>query len=94
VALSRRLRRALSSDGRWLDQAARERLSSWVAERPLVAKVIEHRRRLAALLERSGKSSEEMIAALREWCRDAEASGIESLRRYAERLRGYALAPA
>jgi len=94
VALSRRLRRALSSDGRWLDQAARERLASWVAERPLMTKVIEHRRRLAALLERSGKSSEEMIAALREWCRDAEASGIESLRRYAERLRGYALAPA
>jgi len=59
-----------------------------------MAAVIEHRRRLAALLERSGKSSEELLSALRDWCRDAEASGIESLRRYAERLRGYALAPA
>jgi stearoyl-CoA desaturase (delta-9 desaturase) len=92
--LSRRLRRALSNDGRWLDQPARERLSNWVSERPLMAAVVEHRRRLAALLERSGKSSEELVSAVKEWCRDAEASGIESLRRYAQQLRGYALAPA
>ena len=94
ISLSRRLRRALSNEGRWLDQPARERLMSWISERPLMTAVIEHRRRLAALLERSGKSSEELLSALREWCKDAEASGIESLRRYAERLRGYALAPA
>jgi stearoyl-CoA desaturase (delta-9 desaturase) len=92
--MSRSLRRALSSDGRWLDSAGRERLAQWISERPLTATVVEHRRRLAALLERSGKSSEELLNALKDWCRDAEASGIESLKRYAEQLRGYALSPA
>jgi hypothetical protein len=51
--------------------------------------VIEHRRCLA-LLERSGKSSEEMRSP--GMVRDAEASGSNRCR-YAERLRGYALAP-
>jgi stearoyl-CoA desaturase (delta-9 desaturase) len=92
--LSGRLSRALSNDGRWLDQAARERLASWINERPLMVAVVEHRRRLAALMERSGKSTDELVNALRDWCRDAEASGIESLRHYAQQLRGYALAPA
>jgi len=92
--LSRRLRKALANDGRWLDAENRETLARWVSERPMLATVVEYRRRLAAVLERSGKSTDELVAALKEWCRDAESSGIEALRRYAEQLRGYALAPA
>ena len=92
--LGRRLRKALANDGRWLDSAQRERLSAWVHERPSVARVVEFRRRLAAIMERSGKRSDDMLHALQAWCQDAEASGIATLEEFARRLRGYALAPA
>jgi stearoyl-CoA desaturase (delta-9 desaturase) len=92
--LGRRLRKALANDGQWLDPAQRERLAIWVHERPSMARVIEYRRRLAQIMERSGKRSEDMLNALQAWCQDAERSGIAALEEFARNLRGYALAPA
>ncbi|HET6603538.1 MAG TPA: fatty acid desaturase [Xanthomonadaceae bacterium] len=92
--LPRRLRRALRDQGHWLDQANRERLHAWIAQRPRVATVYEYRQRLRAIYERSGQSSEAMLEALRLWCREAEASGNRALQDFAMRLKGYQLAPA
>ncbi len=89
--LGGRLRRALANDGRWLEPDARERLSAWVEERPLLSTVVEYRRRLAEVMERSGKSSDALLESLRAWCADAERSGIDSLQQFARRLRGYVL---
>ena len=58
---------------------------------PRLATVVEYRRRLSALLDRAGRGSAEVLGALQEWCRDAEASGIQALAEYARRMRGYAL---
>jgi stearoyl-CoA desaturase (delta-9 desaturase) len=91
--VTRRLRRALASDGRWLDAGGRERLAQWIEQRPMVATVVEYRRRLSAVLERSGKSSDAVLEGLREWCRDAERSGIDTLQQFAQVMRGYALKP-
>jgi stearoyl-CoA desaturase (Delta-9 desaturase) len=92
--LGGRLRRALANEGRWLDASGRERLQSFVGERPLVSTVMDFRRRLQETLERSGKSTEALLESLREWCADAERSGIAALAEFARRLRGYALADA
>jgi stearoyl-CoA desaturase (delta-9 desaturase) len=92
--LTRRLRKALADDGRWLDSGARERLSLWVSQRPMVASVCEHRRRLGAVLERSGKSSQALLESLQAWCADAERSGNAALAQFARTLRGYALVDA
>ena len=92
--LGRRLRKALASDGRWLDDEAQTRLSQWVAEHPSTATVIEYRRRLADLMARSGKSSQAMLEALQQWCTEAEASGIQSLEDFSRKLRSYALPQA
>jgi stearoyl-CoA desaturase (delta-9 desaturase) len=92
--LTRRIRRALKNDGRWLDLGSRERLQRFVGERPRLQHALEYRRRLAEVLERSGKRSEEMLEGLRAWCHDAEQSGVAALENFARRLRGYALVPA
>ena len=90
--MPRRLRKALSSGGRWLDHDARERLGTWLNQRPTMATVMEYRRRLHELME--GRNGEAMLEGLKQWCREAEASGIRSLQEFATRIKGYRLAHA
>jgi len=90
--MPRRLRKALSSGGRWLDSDARERLGQWVSQRPTMATVMEYRRRLHELME--SRNGEAMLEGLKQWCREAEASGIRALQDFAARLKGYSLATA
>ena len=52
---------------------------------------IDFRRRLNAIWETTHANQDRLYQAMREWCRDAESSGIESLRRFSEALRGYSL---
>ncbi|CTP89292.1 DesA family fatty acid desaturase [Xanthomonas graminis] len=87
-----RLRKGLVDDGRWLKPDAREQLHHWVAQRPRMRTLVEHRTRLAALLEARSHDASERLKQLQAWCHDAEASGIAALQAYAARLKGYALA--
>lgn len=90
--LPRKLRRGLVDDGRWLKPDAREQLRQWVAQRPRIGTLVEHRARLSALLEARSHDATERLKALQAWCAEAEASGIRALQEYSTRLKGYALA--
>ena len=92
--MPRRLRRALINGGRWLDNDAREKLGAFIAQRPQLALAYEFRQRLRAIYDRTGANSEAMLESLRQWCREAEASGNRALQEFAARLKGYALVPA
>lgn len=92
AALPRRLRKGLANGGRWLDPRSREQLDDVVRTRPLLATVCEFRAKLAALLDRNGRSADAMMESLREWCQAAEASGIRTLVEFSRRLKGYQLA--
>jgi len=92
--LPRRLRRGLVDDGRWLKPDARQQLRDWVAQRPRIRTLVEHRARLANLLEARSHDAAERLKQLQAWCHEAEASGIAGLQAYAARLKGYALAGA
>nr|WP_245559062.1 fatty acid desaturase [Arenimonas oryziterrae] len=93
-----RLRRALRSDGRWLDEAHRLKLQAFIASRPQLATLVAHRQRLLAIYELKSAAMDARVdakmEALRAWCADAEASGIRALEEFSARLKGYALAPA
>jgi stearoyl-CoA desaturase (delta-9 desaturase) len=91
-ALPRKLRRALGNGGRWLDAASRERLTAFTDKHPQLRTVCEFRARLAALTERNGRNVDGMVEALKEWCGEAEATGIRTLAEFAARLKGYRLA--
>ncbi|HQV72889.1 MAG TPA: fatty acid desaturase [Dokdonella sp.] len=88
----RRMRAALSSGGRWLDNDARERLGNWINQRPAMATVMEYRARLQHLME--GRNGEAMLEGLKQWCREAEESGNRALQEFALRIKGYRLAHA
>jgi stearoyl-CoA desaturase (delta-9 desaturase) len=91
-ALPRKLRKALGNGGRWLDEGSRERLAAFVEKRPKLQTVCEFRSRLAALTERNGRNAEALLDSLKQWCHEAEATGIRTLAEFANRLKGYQLA--
>jgi stearoyl-CoA desaturase (delta-9 desaturase) len=89
--LPRRLRKGLADDGRWLEPEAQQQLQSWVAQRPKIRTLVEHRARLAAVLEARSNSAAETLHHLQAWCHDAEASGNRALQQFSARLKGYSL---
>ncbi len=92
VMTRRRLRRALANGGRWLDQTGKARLAAAVENRPRLKQISEYRARLAALMEQ--RKPESALAALQQWCREAEASGNRKLIEFAARLKRYSVARA
>ena len=92
--LPRKLRKGMVDDGRWLKPDAREQLQAWIASRPRIQALVEHRKRLADVLESRGQDAAERLRRLQAWCAEAEASGVRALQDYAARLRGYALVQA
>jgi stearoyl-CoA desaturase (delta-9 desaturase) len=55
-----------------------------------LAKLYHMRLELAHVWERSTMSKEQLVKSLQDWCQKAEASGIEALREFSQRLRSYA----
>ena len=90
----RRARKLLVRHPALLDETARERLQVVLAESAALQTVHEFRERLQALWNGANVSNERLLKQLRDWCAEAEASGIQVLEDFAARLRGYQLAAA
>ena len=84
---------AMREDSR-LSLEGRERLKSGLAESSALETVYEYKQRLQAIWEERTATQEALVARLREWCREAEASGIASLQEFARSLPRTALAVA
>jgi stearoyl-CoA desaturase (delta-9 desaturase) len=92
--LLRRAQRALIRDERLIDQRQRERLETALTVSQRLQIVYEYRQRLQAVWARSATSHEALLKNLQTWCAQAEASGVQALREFSFKLRGYALQPA
>jgi stearoyl-CoA desaturase (delta-9 desaturase) len=92
--LPRRAGRLLIRQPRLLDREARQRLAIMLAESQALATVVEYRQRLQALWDETTASNDRLIAGLKEWCAQAEASGIKALEDFAQGLRHYGIRPA
>jgi stearoyl-CoA desaturase (Delta-9 desaturase) len=91
--LPRRLRKALRSDGKWLDSLSREKLSAFVKEHPNLDRLMDYRQALLAIFELKSAEVDAKMKALKAWCAEAEASGIDALAVFSQRLKAYALVP-
>ncbi|MGB9429653.1 MAG: fatty acid desaturase [Gammaproteobacteria bacterium] len=89
-----RARRLLTRDETLLDARSRLRLQETLARSSNLRTVYEFRERLKGLWENRTLSNENLLQQLKEWCAQAEAAGIASLREFARRLRGYSLQAA
>ncbi|MGE0081425.1 MAG: fatty acid desaturase [Thiohalomonadaceae bacterium] len=75
-----------------LDEQRRRRLDRALSYSQALRTAWEFRNRLQAVWQQSAAHGPEaMLKALQEWCRQAEATGIEALARFARRLGGYRL---
>ncbi|MEE4249635.1 MAG: fatty acid desaturase [Alcanivoracaceae bacterium] len=77
-----------------ISEHGRERLSRLVSENETLAAIYQHRLRLQAIWSRTSANSQEMVEALCEWCREAEASGIRALQEFSAHLKSYTVQPA
>ncbi len=77
-----------------LDEAARRRLTALLSDHAALRTVHEFRERLTELWNGANVGNDRLLAQLKDWCAEAEASGIKVLEDFAARLRSYRLQPA
>jgi stearoyl-CoA desaturase (delta-9 desaturase) len=94
-AALRKARKLLVRQPMLLDESAKNRLSELLSDNAALETVHEFRERLRQLWSGTNNvSNENLLAQLKEWCAEAEASGIKVLEEFAARLRSYQMAPA
>ena len=90
--LLRKARKLLVRQPVLLDEKSTERLRDLLSDNAALETVYEFRERLRGLWSGAGISNEKLLAQLKDWCAEAEASGIKALEDFAARLRSYQLA--
>jgi len=77
-----------------LDGKAQYRLNELLKHNHAMQVVYDHKLRLQKLWTEKAATQENLMIALQEWCRQAEATGIEALQEFALSLRSYTLQPS
>lgn len=90
----RKARRVLGSEGAFLSTRKLALKVHILDHHPSVRRVCEYRERLRQIWARTSTDPEVLLKALREWCQEAEQSGVQALRDFATELRSYRLQPA
>jgi len=87
--LLKRARKLLVRDESLLDESSKSVLERVLRGSQSLNTVYSHKQRLQEIWKGSNLGQESLLHALQEWCRQAEATGIQVLRDFAFRLRGY-----
>jgi len=80
----------LTRDSNELPESERVRLSETVRSSRVLATVHSMREELTQIWSRSTASRDQLVRQLDDWCKRAEASGIQALEQFSHRLRCYA----
>jgi frataxin-like iron-binding protein CyaY len=70
------------------------RIQRLLEESQALKVIYEKRIALQQIWVKTSSNGHEMLDAIKQWVSDAEASGIQSLREFAEQLKTYSLRPA
>ncbi|CAM4437834.1 MAG: hypothetical protein LEGION0398_MBIBDBAK_00563 [Legionellaceae bacterium] len=75
-----------------LDETSKEKLTDILTRNQTLQSVYQYRERLQAIWNKTTANQKELIELLQDWCKHAEASGIEALRIFSHNLKTYTLA--
>jgi len=89
--LSRSVKKLMVREPVLLDEGARRQLSEVLANHRALQTVHDFRERLRVMWNGTQMSNDKLLAHLKDWIANAEASGIQSLQDFAARMRGYAI---
>ena len=87
----RKAKKLLIRQPKLLDENATTRLREVLSDHATLATVHQFRERLRELWSGANVSNEKLLEQLKQWCAEAEASGIKALEEFVERLRSYQL---
>jgi len=87
------VRRLMVRHPRLLDAHATARLKEVLDRNHALKTVHDFRERLSQLWSGANASNDRLLAQFKEWCAQAEQSGINGLQEFARSLRGYSLQP-
>ena len=90
----RKAKTALTREDSLVDAANRNRIDELTASSPTIKTIYEFRQRLQSVWAKRGGNADEMLAALKAWCVDAEETGIQALKDFVAELRTYAMPKA
>jgi stearoyl-CoA desaturase (delta-9 desaturase) len=92
--LLKRARALLVRNESLLDVQEQDKLATLLAQNQTLQTVYYYRQRLQELWQQTTNNQEHLLQALQEWCKQAEATGIQALQEFALTLRGYTSQPA
>ena len=90
----RRAKRLLSRETSLLDESHQARIQRMLEDSQALKVIYEKRLALQQIWVKTSSNGHEMLEAIKQWVAEAEASGIQSLRDFAEQLKTYSLRPA
>ncbi|BCA96720.1 aminotransferase [Legionella antarctica] len=79
----------LRREDRLLTTKAKTRLQTLLEAREQLRVVYSYKQSLQNVWLKTASSQKELIEALQQWCRQAEESGLDVLRQFAQQLKGY-----
>lgn len=87
--LLRKAKSLLCRNDKLVDDVGRQQISQVLDVSPVLSTLYELRQRLQAIWAKRGGDTEELIAAFKQWCVDAEATGLHSLNEFVAHLKSY-----
>jgi stearoyl-CoA desaturase (delta-9 desaturase) len=87
--LFKRAKSLLTREETLVDDAGRTEISQLVDVSPMLKTLYELRQQLQGVWQKRGGDAEELLRAFKQWCVDAEATGIHALREFVKELKSY-----
>jgi len=85
----RRARRLLCREESLVDEQARTRRSELLEASPRLQLIFDFKQRLQGVWAKRGGNADELVKELKQWCADAEATGIQALNEFVVELKSY-----